>query len=98
MGADADVHVFDHDRYRHTVAPGLIELIGGAGPTPWFNGVCDRLGDGFGPTWRDLAAALRARPTDLARHCTWLGEDLCHRAGRRPPATAGRVTPSAGTP
>ncbi|GAB3840813.1 hypothetical protein [Dactylosporangium cerinum] len=85
MGADGTVHVFDYDRYRHTVVPGLIGLIGGAGPTPWFNDVCDRLGGGFEPGWRQLAAELRERPTDLARHCTWLGEDLRH-PGRSPAA------------
>jgi hypothetical protein len=78
VGADASLSVFDYDRYRHTVVPGLIGLIGGAGRTPWLDDVCDRLGDGFAPAWRDLAATLRERPTDLARHCTWLGGDLRH--------------------
>ncbi len=84
VGADAVVYVFDYQRYRRTVVPGLTELIGGAGPTPWLDGVCDRLGDGFEREWRALAAALQEQPTDLARHCTWLGADLRHPG--RPPA------------
>ncbi|MFI5891786.1 hypothetical protein ACIA5D_16900 [Actinoplanes sp. NPDC051513] len=54
--------VFDYDRYRATVVPGLIELIGGAGPTPWFEDVCRRLGQHFEGEWRDLVAELRKRP------------------------------------
>jgi hypothetical protein len=61
MGADAYVHVVDHDRYRDTVVPGLTDLIGGAGPTPWLDGGCDRLGESFGSEWRDPAVALRER-------------------------------------
>lgn len=78
MGADAEILVFGYDRYRRTVVPRLIELIGGAGPTPWFEDVCRRLGVYFEDEWRILAGALRQRPTDLARHCTWLGADLRH--------------------
>jgi hypothetical protein len=88
VGADASVYVFDYDRYRRTVVPGLTGLIGGAGPTPWFDGLCERRGDGFEREWRQLAAALRQRPTDLARHCTWLGGDLRH-PGRSPTARDG---------
>ncbi|MCO8276857.1 hypothetical protein M1L60_40385 [Actinoplanes sp. TRM 88003] len=83
MGADAEIYVFDYDRYRAEVVPRLLEVVGGAGPTPWFEGVCRRLGEHFEDEWRDLVEELRERPADWSRHCTFLGDDLRH-LGPRP--------------
>ncbi|GAA2702043.1 hypothetical protein Apa02nite_060710 [Actinoplanes palleronii] len=62
MGADAEIFVFDYDRYRRTAVPGLVEVIGGAGVTPWLDGVCRRLGEHFAEEWLELADASRAAP------------------------------------
>jgi hypothetical protein len=82
MGADATVFVFDYDRYVDDVVPALRDLLrtGDAGGL---------LGALIGqPGENDLLAAyqadwagtllpyLRTHPTDLARHCTYLGGDL----------------------
>ncbi|KUL21487.1 hypothetical protein [Actinoplanes awajinensis] len=76
MGADAEIFVFDYDRYRRTAVPGLVEVIGGAGVTPWLDGVCRRRGEHFAEEWLELADASRAAPVDLVAHCGWLGDDL----------------------
>jgi hypothetical protein len=76
VGADAELLVFDYERYRRSVVPRLVELVGGAGTTPWLTGVDERLGEFFGEEWLELAATLQKQPVDLARHCTWLGDDL----------------------
>ncbi|WP_433370379.1 hypothetical protein ACQPZX_45415 [Actinoplanes sp. CA-142083] len=82
MGADAEIHVFDYDRYRDEVVPGLVELLRTGTPAPWLDEVLKAPSE-YGDYWQELAAALRESPTDLAQHCTWLGDDLRY-IGDRP--------------
>ncbi|GLY02593.1 MULTISPECIES: hypothetical protein [Actinoplanes] len=75
MGADAEIIVFDYDRYRSQVVPALVEMIRGRGVEPWLAEVFRSAG-GYEAGWRRLAEELRTRSTDLARYCTWLADDL----------------------
>ncbi|MGK5681071.1 hypothetical protein [Actinoplanes sp. URMC 104] len=79
MGSDAELFLFDHDRYRHEVVPALVDLIRTGELAPW---IAD--GEwGYDVEWPQMADWLRDHPADLARHCTWLGDDL-RSAGARP--------------
>ncbi len=80
VGADAEIFVFDYERYRGEVVPALVELLRTGEAVPWLAEVFQSappLGEhGYDVQWPRLAAELRERPTDLARFCTWLGNDL----------------------
>lgn len=83
MGADAEIFVFDHERYRTEVVPALVQLLLTGEPVPWlgevFRAAYPDGGDGYDVIWPLLAARLADQPTDLVRHCTWLGSDLRYR-------------------
>jgi hypothetical protein len=68
MGADATLFLFDYRRYRDEVVPALLELLRTGRPRPWLAKLLDPPGD--------LLPYLRAQPTDIARHCTYLTRDL----------------------
>ncbi|SDS95006.1 hypothetical protein [Actinoplanes derwentensis] len=83
MGADAEIHVFDYQRYRTEVVPALVDLLRTGEPGPFliafFRDTAASHRMDFTARWPRMAAHLRTPPTDLARHCTWLGPDLRHR-------------------
>lgn len=85
MGSDAEIFVFDYDRYRAVVVPALVELLRTGEAVPWLADVfrsARPMGEhGYDVEWPRLAARLREQPTDLARHCTWLGADLRYLGG-----------------
>lgn len=80
MGSDAEIFVFDYEHYRSVVVPALVELLRTGELVPW---IADGLRSagwasefGYQPMWEALPARLRQQPTDLVRHCNWLGDDL----------------------
>jgi hypothetical protein len=75
VGADAEIFVFDYERYRWEIVPALLSLLRTGSPVPWLAEVLrDEPPDGYG--WTEMAARFAARPTDLAAYCDWLGDDL----------------------
>jgi hypothetical protein len=82
MGADAEVFLFDYQRYRDEVVPALLELLGtGRAPT-WLAEFIERCDEHevYGRDWTGiLIPYLRAHPTDVARYCTHLTADLSYR-------------------
>ena len=80
MGADAELFVFDAERYRAEVVPALVRLLRTGEPVPWlaevFGAATGHDEYGYHLSWPQLAARCAEQPTDLARHCTWLGADL----------------------
>ncbi|MER7891363.1 hypothetical protein ABTX15_16200 [Micromonospora sp. NPDC094482] len=104
MGADAEIFLFDYERYRDKVVPALTELLRTGTVVPWLGDVFESatpMGEyGYDVTWPRLAAQLRERPVDLARHRTWLGSDLRYIGEQRPDRSLGhqRSCPSAGRP
>lgn len=80
MGSQAEIFVFDYERYCGEVVPALVELLRTGEAVPWLDDVFRSLThmdeDGYDVRWPRLASQLRDRPADLARHCTWLGGDL----------------------
>jgi hypothetical protein len=79
MGSDAQVFVFDDARLREEVVPDLVRLLRTGVPDGWLAELIERVEGqaGWDEGWRSLLLPhLRARPTDLARHCTWLGPDM----------------------
>ena len=87
MGADAEVYVFDHRRYRDEVVPALRDLLRAA--DSWAVGLAEAVVED-----PDLPSYARRHPVDLARHCTYLGEDLRLLA----PERTFRLCPSRGCP
>jgi len=90
MGADAEIFVFDYERYRSEVVPALVQLLLAGEPEPWLGEVFQAAtpnGEyGYDVIWPRLATQLADQPTDLVRHCTWLGDDLrYHEAEPRDP-------------
>ncbi|WP_430782380.1 hypothetical protein [Actinoplanes sp. G11-F43] len=87
MGADAEIYVFDYQRYRTEVVPALVALLRTGEPGPYLTSFFRETAAGhrmdFAARWPQIAARLRMAPTDLARHCTWLGPDLRHLPGPR---------------
>ncbi|MEU8818622.1 hypothetical protein [Actinoplanes sp. NPDC048796] len=73
MGSDAWIHLFDYERYRAEVVPGVLDLLRGGAVPPWLA----RLpASEWTDMWWPMAERLRARPVDLAAYCLWLGADL----------------------
>lgn len=74
-----ELFVFDAERYRTEVVPALVLLRTGE-PVPWlaevFAAATRHEEYGYHLSWPQLAARCAEQPTDLARHCTWLGADL----------------------
>ncbi|MCW3820014.1 hypothetical protein ONA91_36840 [Micromonospora sp. DR5-3] len=95
MGADAEIFVFDYQRYRDEVVPAFVELLRTGEPVPWLGEVfrsATPMGEyGYDVVWPRLAAQLREQPTDLARYCTWLGRDLRYLGGREVDRSAGKL-------
>ncbi|MFC3501810.1 hypothetical protein ACFOOK_12675 [Micromonospora krabiensis] len=87
MGADAEIFLFDHDRYRDQVVPALTELLRTGTVVPWLDAVfasATPMGEyGYDVLWRRLAERLREQPVDVARDWPWLGSDLRY-VGARP--------------
>lgn len=85
VGANAEIFVFDDRRYRDEVVPTVVELLRTGAVPSWLDQIfrsAPSAGEyGHDVTWPRLAAELRERPTDLARHCTWLGPDLRYVGG-----------------
>ncbi|XVU22397.1 hypothetical protein ACQPZJ_34710 [Actinoplanes sp. CA-054009] len=75
MGSDARIYVFDYERYRAEVVPGMLALFRGGDRPAWLAGLP---GSEWGDMWLALAGRLRARPVDLAAYCLWLGADLAY--------------------
>ncbi|MEU4624573.1 hypothetical protein AB0G04_31945 [Actinoplanes sp. NPDC023801] len=79
VGADAELHVFDYDRYRDEIVPALAGLLHGT-PPDWLIEVIrtatpiDDPGDPM--SWPHMARRLHEQPVDLAAWCDWLGTDL----------------------
>ncbi|MBM2618897.1 hypothetical protein JIG36_25385 [Actinoplanes sp. LDG1-06] len=80
MGADAEVHLFDHERYRAEVVPVLVEVLRGGAVAGWVEEIFRRAAHfeewGYDVLWPRMVASLRQRPVDLAAHAGWLGDDL----------------------
>ncbi|MFI7607227.1 hypothetical protein ACIBTV_19090 [Micromonospora sp. NPDC049366] len=87
MGADAEIFLFDHDRYRDQVVPALTELLRAGSVVPWLDAVFASAtpmgGYGYDVLWTRLAERLREQPVDIARDWPWLGSDLRY-VGERP--------------
>ncbi|MBL7260596.1 hypothetical protein [Paractinoplanes lichenicola] len=80
VGADAEVFVFDYERYRQEIVPVLTGILRGD-PTPaWLEDLfrAARPMDqwGFDVQWPRMVEELQERPFDLAGHADWLGDDL----------------------
>ncbi|XVV09593.1 hypothetical protein ACQP2X_32710 [Actinoplanes sp. CA-131856] len=75
MGSDARIYVFDYDRYRAEVVPGLLALFRGGPLPPWPAGLP---GSEWTDIWIPMAERMRAQPVDLAAYCLWLSEDLSY--------------------
>lgn len=88
MGADAEIFVFDHERYRAEVVPALLELLRGGEPAPWLGDLIDAAPQL--PSGAALVSELRRRPADFARHCTWLGADLRYVGGDQVDRSTGK--------
>jgi hypothetical protein len=81
VGAHAEIIVFDYERYRSEIVSALVELLRTGEGAPSLAAVFRSAGgpmgeQGYDVLWPRLAARLREKPTDLMRHCTWLGRDL----------------------
>lgn len=91
MGADADLHVFDYERYRTEVVPAFVAMVRTGEPPAWLAEIV-RAGsadpDDF-YSWADLVRRLRDRPVDLARYCSFLGDDLRYLGSRPVDRTTG---------
>ena len=76
MGADAEVWLFDYERYRAEIVPVLLDLLRGGDVAGWLREVFRRAeprGEwGYDVRWPRMADLLRDRPVDLAG----LGDDL----------------------
>ncbi|WP_143235435.1 hypothetical protein [Paractinoplanes atraurantiacus] len=75
MGSDARIYVFDYERYRAEVVPGVLSLLRGGDVPPWLAGLP---GSEWTDIWAPMAGRMRSRPVDLAAYCLWLGEDLAY--------------------
>jgi len=83
VGSDAEIFVFDYDQYRGVVVPALVDLLRTGEVVAWL-GELFRSAQSMGEYGYDvLWPRLRERPTDLARYCTWLGDDLRYLGGQQ---------------
>ncbi|MET3428808.1 hypothetical protein BJ973_008020 [Actinoplanes tereljensis] len=90
MGADAEIFVFDYERYRGEVVPVLTALLRTGLPASWLADLFTRAEHGYDQAWPRLADRYRAEPVDLARHCTWLGSDLRYAGPTRVDRSVGK--------
>ena len=66
VGSDAEIDIFDYDRFTSEIVPAFRRLLEEGDVAPWFEDV-----------YRVWEPNDRPWPTiDLKRHCTYLGDDL----------------------
>jgi len=86
MGSDAEIYVFDEERYLAEVVPAAKHLLLTGEIMPWWR---DLLRQEYAfynmdPYFDETIATLSARPgLDLDRYCTYLGPDLGMHGPRR---------------
>jgi hypothetical protein len=84
VGADAEVHVFDYERYRAEIVPAMVDLMLGT-PPAWLATVIRTATPTRDPddpmSWPHMAERFRERPVDLTAYCDWLGADLRYTGG-----------------
>ncbi|GLY95600.1 hypothetical protein [Actinoplanes sp. NBRC 103695] len=97
MGSDAKLIILDYDRYNGEVVPAVVAWLRTGEAPSWLLDAGDS-GESLSER-RRVGARLRDEPVDLARHCTWLGDDLRMRtdlaeagAAARPMLTCTSVT------
>ena len=80
MGSDAELFVFDAERFRSDVAPALVDLLTTGRPNALVRGVIARAGGGhreyYGEGFEELLRHLADHPFDFATLCTHLHSDF----------------------
>ncbi len=79
VGSNADVYVFDYERYRVEIVPAAKHLLLTGEMAPWWAEAARAMAAGYGleSNADEMIAALTARSgLDLDRYCTYLDPDL----------------------